>query len=442
MSTAGTGVHFARELRDICGVEHVVEDPAQLQGCQVLDVTPALAVSPATAGEVAAVLRLANQHGLSVVPAGGLARQRTGNVPAKIDILLRMSRLDQVGHYDAGDLTVGVGAGCSVAKLSSMVAADQLLFAADPAFPEYATVGGLLATGISGPLRHGYGGLRDYCIGIHFVTGDGRQGKGGGRVVKNVAGYDLMKLLIGSWGTLAVITGASFKLFPAPRQTRSFVAEFATAAEAFRYRDLVLHSPLSPICLELVSPEAQSLLPPDETAHPHWLLCIRAAGSDAVLARYRAELGSAISREIDGEEDRGFWRAVADFPYHLSSRYFRSLVISLSLPLRDVEHVLAYSMEVARSRRLRTSVIGRIGSGHLLIGFWSEISSPADPVAAVSALRDQLPANASLLVVGCWRGLQNQLPALERTPTHMESMRGVKRALDPNNVLNRGRFFV
>ena len=89
----------------------------------------------------------------------------------------------------------------------------------DPPLPDRASIGGILATNLTGPLRHGFGGLRDYCIGIRFVTGDGRKAKGGGRVVKNVAGYDLMKLLIGSQGTLAVITSASFKLFPAPRQT-------------------------------------------------------------------------------------------------------------------------------------------------------------------------------------------------------------------------------
>ena len=135
-------------------------------------------------------------------------------------MLLYTSRLAEVEHYDPGDLTIGVGAGWTIAHLSAKVADDKLFFAGDPALPERATVGGLLATGLYGPHRHGYGGLRDYCIGVRFVTGDGRKAKGGGRVVKNVAGYDMMKLLIGSWGTLGIITSASFKLFPAPRQTQ------------------------------------------------------------------------------------------------------------------------------------------------------------------------------------------------------------------------------
>ncbi len=153
--------------------------------------------------EIAAVLHFANDHGLSVVPAGGFTQQQSGNLPAQVDVLLRTSRLTAVDHYDPGDLTIGIGAGCTAAQLSTMVGADGLLFAGDAALPERSTVGGLLATGMAGPLRQGYGGLRDYCIGIRFVTGDGRKAKGGGRVVKNVAGYDLMKLLIGSQGTLA-----------------------------------------------------------------------------------------------------------------------------------------------------------------------------------------------------------------------------------------------
>ncbi len=175
-------------------------------------------------------------------------------------MLLYTTRLTEVEHYDPGDLTIGIGAGCTVAQLSARVAADKLFFAADPALPERCTVGGLLATGLYGPQRHGYGGLRDYCIGVRFVTGDARKAKGGGRVVKNVAGYDMMKLLIGSQGTLGIITSASFKLFPAPRQTRTFVAEFASAEEAFAFRNRVMHSPLDPICLELISPEAGALL--------------------------------------------------------------------------------------------------------------------------------------------------------------------------------------
>ena len=174
-------------------------------------------------------------------------------------------------------------------------------------------MGGLLATAARGPLSHGYGGVRDFCIGIRFVTGDGRKAKGGGRVVKNVAGYDLMKLLIGSQGTLAVITSASFKLFPAPRQTRTYLAEFGSANDAIGFRDRILHSPLSPMCLELVSPGARDILRPDAPHSDSWIICVRAAGSDAVLARYRSELGADVTREVEGQSEHDLWTTLTNY---------------------------------------------------------------------------------------------------------------------------------
>ncbi|HEY5177848.1 MAG TPA: FAD-binding oxidoreductase, partial [Terriglobales bacterium] len=169
MSTVTTTPRFAPVFRAICGEKYVMEDPAELQAWNVLGVAPALAVTPASVDEVTNILRFANQHGLSMVPAGGFTQQQVGNLPQQIDVLLFTSRLTAVEHYDAGDLTVGIGAGCTVAQLSAMVAENGLFFAGDPAQPERCTIGGLLATGLYGPLRHGYGGLRDYCIGVRFV---------------------------------------------------------------------------------------------------------------------------------------------------------------------------------------------------------------------------------------------------------------------------------
>ena len=439
MSTATTPAHFTRELREICGAGYVIEDPARLEQTQILSVTPAVAIEPASVEEVAAVLSFANVNRLNVVPAGGFTQQQTGNNPGAIDVLLYTSRLTDVEHYDPGDLTIGIGAGWTIAQLSSKVGADGLLFAGDAPLPERATIGGLLATGMTGPLRHGYGGLRDYCIGIKFVTGDGRKGKGGGRVVKNVAGFDMMKLLIGSQGTLAIITGASFKLFPAPRQTSTFVAEFATAAEAIQYRNAVLCSPLSPMCLELVSPQAGALLPGAGRAGKVWSVCLRAAGSDAVLARYRSELGSAISLTIDGHDEPDLWRAIENFSNTLPERNPGSVLISLSLPLAEVLPVLNDLESVAASNHLTCAVVGTVGVGRLLAGLW-----PADEQAnlgdAVSALRERLPRDASASILHCPEEMRRQSSAWAKTPTHSDSMKAVKQALDAKDILNRGRF--
>ncbi len=443
MSTAAT-TGCAIGLRAICGPKYVTEDPAELQTWNILGIVPALAVTPASADEVAGILRFANQHGLSVVPGGGFTQQQVGNLPQQIDVVLSTTRLTPVEHYDAGDLTVGIAAGCTVAQLSAMVAENGLLFAGDPAQPERSTIGGLLATGWYGPLRHGYGGLRDYCIGVRFVTGDGRKAKGGGRVVKNVAGYDMMKLLIGSQGTLGVITSASFKLFPGLRQTRTFASEFRTAAAAIEFRNRVLHSPLAPICLEIISPEVPALLEASDQLSPgSWSILVRAAGSDAVLARYRAELGAAISREVEGVRESDLWRALTDFPPMAVQRHPRSLLISMTLPVADVLPALSRLSAVAESNQFGFAVIGRVGVGHLLVSLWQAPEAEVSMVSfvnTVSGLRNHLPRDVSMAVLRSPSEARHHISAWGPMPTDMESMRAVKMALDPKDILNRGRF--
>ena len=367
----------------------------------------------------------------------GVSQQQSGNVPPQIDVLLYTTRLTEVEHYDPGDLTIGIGAGCTITQLSAKVAADRLFFAADPSQPERCTVGGMLATGLYGPHRHGYGGPRDYCIGVRFVTGDARKAKGGGRVVKNVAGYDMMKLLIGSQGTLGIITSASFKLFPAPRQTRTFVSEFATAEEAFVFRNRVLHSPLDPICLELVSSEARAMLGLEGGSAAAWSILLRAAGSDAVLARYRAELASAVSREVEGREEHDLWQAVSDFSHLAQERHPASLLISMTLPPADVYPVLNGLATYAESNGFALATVGRVGVGHLLIAVWAKEGSAAALVNFVSTrenwlseLPRPLPRDVSMAVLHCPAEVRHHVPAWGPVPTDLESMRAVKLALD------------
>ena len=416
MTTTGISLDLVHELRAICGDNYVRERP-----------TGGMYVSPSSAGEVAAVLALANRHGLSLSPAGGSTERNAAEV--HVDILLHTNRLTSIEHYDHGDLTVGVGSGMTISELSATLAPDRLMFAGDPPCPERSTIGGLLATASHGPLRHGCGSVRDYCLGIRFVTGDGRRAKGGGRVVKNVAGYDLIKLLIGSYGTLAVITSASFKLFPAPRQTRTFLAEFSTASEAMQFRDQVMHSPLSPMCLELVSPSARKLMRP-EMNDDAWVIGVRATGSDAVLNRYRKELAAAVTREIEGDSERRMWTAIENFGY--TEPDDSSSLIYLSTWPREVIDVVDTLLATSALAGVDTALIGRVGAGLLLVRVTDRERSASEGARAlVDALRARYAERIAVKV----RGAANPWPL---APENIASMKAVKHALDPNNVL-RGR---
>ena len=191
----------------------------------------ATAVEPADEKEAAAILRNANETGLAVIPTGGGTKLDWGNPPRKADVLLSMRHQTRVIEHAWADLTVTVEAGCTIAELQRTLAEHGQRLAIDPLWPERATVGGVLSTNDSGSLRLGYGALRDLIIGITLVLADGTIAKSGGKVVKNVAGYDLPKLATGGLGTLGVITRAVFRLHPLPRNTRTLTITLDNAVD-------------------------------------------------------------------------------------------------------------------------------------------------------------------------------------------------------------------
>jgi glycolate oxidase FAD binding subunit len=189
-----------------------------------------IAVSPANTRQVSEILRFANENDITVTPIGGNTKQSWGN-PTKTNIRLELTRLNRVIEHPWQDLTCTVQAGCTWQQLQQTLAKHGQFVALDPLWPERATVGGILATNDSGALRHRYGSLRDLVIGMTLVLADGTIARSGGKVVKNVAGYDLCKLVTGSFGTLAIITEATFRLHPLPQHTQTFTVAAPQATQ-------------------------------------------------------------------------------------------------------------------------------------------------------------------------------------------------------------------
>src|SRR5256712_8909022 len=188
---------------------------------EVDGVAPVAVVEPGAAEDLAMVLACANRTGLTVIPRGGGTKLDWGNPPRHADLVLSTARLGRVLEHAWGDMTATVQAGCTVAQFQRTLAEHGQRLALDPLWPDRATVGGILGTNDSGALRTRYGSLRDLIIGITLALPDGTLAKSGGKVVKNVAGYDLPKLATGSFGTLGVITEAVFRLYPLPRDVCS-----------------------------------------------------------------------------------------------------------------------------------------------------------------------------------------------------------------------------
>src|SRR5258705_5385941 len=206
---------------------------------------PKLVVEPGTERELAEILRLSNEGGVAVIPRGGETKLSWGNPPVRADLILSTARLTKIIEHAWADLTVTVEAGCTIQKLQETLAQHGQRLALDPLWPEKATVGGVLSTNDSGALRLRFGALRDLIIGVTIALPDGTVARSGGRVVKNVAGYDLPKLVAGALGTLGVITRAVFRVHPLPRHMRSFCISAADGVEMQQFVLAVQNSKLA-----------------------------------------------------------------------------------------------------------------------------------------------------------------------------------------------------
>src|SRR6266702_1186815 len=216
----------------------------------VAGVQPKLVVDPGTEKELAEVLRLSNEAGLAVIPRGGGTKLRWGNPPSRADLILSTARLAEIIEHAWADLTVTVEAGCTIQRLQETLAQHGQRLALDPLWPEKATIGGVLSANDSGALRLRFGALRDLIIGATIALADGTLASSGGKVVKNVAGYDLPKLVTGALGTLGVITRAVFRLHPLPRSTRSLSIPTSHVDETQRFVHAVQDSRLAHAALQ------------------------------------------------------------------------------------------------------------------------------------------------------------------------------------------------
>jgi glycolate oxidase FAD binding subunit len=255
-------------------------------GDAVAGVTPRYVASPASVAEASAVLRAATAHGLAVVPRGSGSKLAWGAAPARCDLVLDTLGLDQVIEHAAGDLVARVQAGVPLDRLAAVLAEAGQQFPVDTGQHPAGTAGGVLATGLAGPRRLRYGTPRDLVIGVTVIRADGTVARSGGKVVKNVAGYDLGKLFAGSYGTLGLIAEAVFRLHPLPAGTAFAITEAGDAAAAARVVATAAASDSSPAAVEISRPargapiQVAVLLEGEESA-----LAIRSA-------RLRRELGA------------------------------------------------------------------------------------------------------------------------------------------------------
>jgi glycolate oxidase FAD binding subunit len=421
-SVSRAGTEIARpwdDLRAIAGAEHL---RAALAGDAVAGVQSQMIFEPGSETELAAALRCADANGLGVVPRGGGTKTGWGNPPMRADLILSTARLDRVIEHAWADLTVSVEAGCTIQRLQNALAQQGQRIALDPLWPERATVGGILSTNDSGSLRIRYGALRDLIIGVTIALPDGTLASSGGKVVKNVAGYDLPKLVNGALGTLGVITRANFRLHPLPRNIHSFTFAARDLADANRLMLSVQDFGLTPTGLQarFVAGAAPAV-------------DVRFEGTDAGIAAQAMALRKLAAPGTETATSDAVWQSREDL---WSSREPAAIAKFSVLPASIAEtcgriRLLADSLSVQWC-----AVVQGTGSGWLRL----DALSPSAIHRVLHTLRSELEHMGGSLAVVHRPAAMPAIDAWGSAGDAFPLMLSVKRQFDPRGTLNPGRF--
>ena len=377
--------------------------------------------APRTPAELAKELQKAASRGRTIALAGHASKCRMAGPNEPADVSISTASLRRVLQYEPHDLTISVEAGLPWSEFTRTIERNGQMVPLDPPFAAQATVGGVVASNSSGPRRRLYGTARDLVIGMTFATLEGKLVQSGGMVVKNVAGLDMAKLMIGSFGTLAAIAVVNFKLMPLPEAERSFLLPFASATDATAARNRILASPLQPAAIDMLNPEAAATL-----GSGQWLLAVRAGGSAAPMRRYESELAQIGGRlAVESEVPDTLWPEIESFTPQFLSRRPNGAIVRVSCTLKDLAAVM---------ESFPGPAVARAASG-VCYGYFEQAQATAPWLAQANAQG--------------WKAVIEFAPeaykrSVELWPSpggDFELMRRIKNLFDPSNLLNRGRLY-
>lgn len=454
-----TSANVAARLESVVGADRVSGGSEVCENYAVDGVVPTAVVKPVSAEEVVEMVRFARSENLALIPCGNRTKLGIGMPSARYDFALDITGLNKVAYYDPDDLTLSVDAGIGLAGLAETLATENQFIPLAVPFFEECTAGGTIASGIGSALRYSYGSARDFLLGAEFVNGAGALTKSGGRVVKNVTGYDLHKLLIGSLGTLAVITRLNFRTFPIAQSYGQLVAAFSSTEAIVKFQSSVAKSPLTPSSFQILGPEVAQRAAdfkgnrdsplPSWFASAHWHVCVGFEGAEPVLGRYSSDL-------VRYAEQSG-----ADSHYLLEESAAESLasgwrelpkLLSRSSPaaaLFKIDMLPGFPADILRLRELAD----RLGipcaiSANLPGPLYFSLQPEALDDASIAALA-QIAAGVFEYAAGhdgqasipfCPTELKRTVNVWGPARKDADLMRRVKTAFDPQNILSPGRF--
>jgi glycolate dehydrogenase FAD-binding subunit len=438
-----------RELAAIVGEAHFAAGATSCERFATDGQVPDCVIYPNSAEQVALALKCTAENGLAVIASGGITKLGIGNLPGRYDVALCTRNINQIRYYEPSDLTAGVGAGMALKDFQNLLKTDGLWLPLDPYESGNATLGGIVATNASGPLRHFFGAPRDMVVGMQIATTEGKLIRTGGRVVKNVAGYDLGKLMIGSYGTLGVIAEVNLKLFPLPADRQTFVLSTGTLGIARDVRRSILTSPIQPLRMVLVDAGAVGMVnvgnkPDQPNNEPQiWL---EAGGSPSVVERTRKELdalGRAVGAKVHTCAREGaerIWQTISDFNGRIVRTHAGAVVLKGSMPIANVEEFLSLARQEAENEKVGTASVAQSGVGVLQMGLLN-LQSASQAAGLIRRIRKAAEkTGGALSVISASADVKAQVDVWGTPGTGFALMRKLKAAWDPKGTLAPGRF--
>lgn len=435
-------------LQAIVGGERV-EGAARAAAFAVDGILPELVVRPGTQDEVSRVVAACARAGAAMIPWGGGTAMGLGNAPARAQVVLCLDRLDRLVEWDPANLTVTAEAGMSLSALQEVISRDRAILPLDPPAAHRVTLGGLVAANQSGPARLLYGTVRDWLLGMRVVLPDGQRIHCGGRVIKNVSGYDMNKIFISSLGTLGIITEVTFRLLPVPAQRGAVIGLFPGLAQAWAAAKRVQASFMLPEALDLLNPAAVDLLAPTlglPAAPGTCALATALAGSPETVERQARELtatfeaGGGTSLSLPNAQAGPAWQTICNL---LEGPNPARILCKITVPIARTADLVAAAGQAGLAGGLRATVVAHACSGVIwaryLPGMEGALGAPV-PKVLEELRREAQAAGGSLVLHEAPPPLKRQVDAWGSPGDGIGMMRRLKAEFDPRGICNPGRF--
>jgi len=442
-------------LKEIVGEASIIRDPDKLRAYALDGKQPKVAIFPGKIEEASKVIAYANQQHLAIIPMGSGSKMGIGGIPEKMDIVLSTRRFNRITDCDSDNLTLSVESGITLNEVQKHLAKEGsgYFLPLDPPYTDKATLGGIVATNSSGPRRLLYGTARDMITGIKAVFPNGDIVVSGGKTVKNVSGYDMCKLLIGSFGTLGILYEMTFKLLPLPEKEATLLIPFVNRDEVNGFVHEVIHSEFIPASIETLNVVAVKKIkyPVSMPANGNYLIAIGLEGISEGIERQVSGLSNMGKRHgaleavtLSSEKHHAFWIAIRDFPQDLREDYPNLISLRSNFLISKWGEILRNYEKIAQGSGSDYAFICHSGNGILYSYILPEKnlrSKIGSLIETIEKLKSEAVKNEGNLVVeSSPLSIKKKVDVWGQSRSDSQIMHRLKEQIDPAAILNPGRF--